>query len=370
MPFFEEAKMQQAFLKMGVLGFAGSGKTYTASLVALGLNKMLGNKKPVAFLDTETGSDFMIRQFKKADVKLLVVKQRAFKNLIPICEEAEGSSNILIIDSISAFWNDIMSSYKRKKKAKSGRMIEFITFGDWGVIKDLWRKFTDWYINSQMHCIVCGRAGWEYNEYETDQGEQKLEKLGTKMKAEGEFGFEPSFLVEMERIKVADKNSKIGERVIHRAHVLKDRNDVLDGKSFDNPGFDTFWPTIELLNLGGKHRALDTDTSSDEMFDHDGKPEFQKREEQRQVAYEEITNFISKNFPGGTGQDKIAKLNLCQLLFGTTSGTAIQKKTQEEYVNAYAKAQLILADSENIKLLMSKDPDFGLIKIETETVKE
>ena len=257
-------------------------------------------------------------------------------------------ADILIVDSVTAFWEDIIRSYKKKR----GR--DFVRFDDWGKLKEEWRRFTDWFINSPIHCIICGRAGWIYNEYRDEDGKDHLEKTGTKMKAENEFGYEPSFLLEMDRIKEVDPTSKIGHRIIHRAHVLKDRNDVLDGKSFDDPTFETFLPSINLLNLGGEHKALDTETTSEEMFESDGSTEWRKKEEQRQIAFEEFSGLMSENFPGTTGGEKLAKQRLCQILFGTTSGTAIQKKTKEEYERAKAQATLILVDSDNIQKLMEK----------------
>lgn len=361
MAFFKDAKMQQAYLKAGFLGFAGSGKTHTSCLLAIGLAEMLGKEKPVAFVDTETGSDFWVPRFKSAGIGLKVVKQRAFQNLIPICQEAEGVADILIVDSITAFWNDLMESYKKKKNRK------FISFPDWGILKAEWKKFTDWYINSPIHCIICGRAGWEYNEYTDNDGKDHLEKTGTKMKAETEFGYEPSFLIEMERVKVGDATSKIGQRVIHRAHILKDRNDVLDGKSFDDPSFDAFLPTIKLLSLGGEHLALDTETSSEEMFEKDtGRTEWQKEEGLKQIAYEELQGFVEQNFPASVGSDRIGKLNLYQFLFGTTSRTAIEGKKKDELKEALAMAKLILSKSENVELLTTKGADLTKLKVTKE----
>ena len=50
-------------LKGGILGFAGSGKTTTMALIAIGLWKLLNKKngydKPVLFLDTEKGSEYV-----------------------------------------------------------------------------------------------------------------------------------------------------------------------------------------------------------------------------------------------------------------------------------------------------------------------
>ena len=67
MALFQRATNTQAFLKAGIMGFAGDGKTYTASELAIGLVLLMRQRgiaagdRPVMFLDTETGSDWVNR---------------------------------------------------------------------------------------------------------------------------------------------------------------------------------------------------------------------------------------------------------------------------------------------------------------------
>jgi signal recognition particle GTPase len=110
---FQEAKNQQAFLKMGVMGFAGSGKTYTSALIAKGIWERLKEKKPVFFMDTETGSDFLVPKFKEWKVPFFVSKSRAFTDLMDGVRVAEKNAGVLIIDSISHFWKEVQDAYKK-----------------------------------------------------------------------------------------------------------------------------------------------------------------------------------------------------------------------------------------------------------------
>lgn len=350
--FFEPAKHEQAFFKCGILGFAGAGKSFTAAEIGLGLSKMLGNKKPVFFIDTETGSDFLLRKFKEQNIELFVVKKRAFKDLLPMCREAEQNTDILIVDSVTAFWNDLIESYKKKKNRT------FISFPDWGILKKEWQGFTDWYLNAPVHCIICGRAGWIYNPTQDSDGQSQLEKIGTKMKAEAEFGYEPSFLIEMERLKITT-DSKIGERIVHRAHILKDRNDILDGKNFDDPKFSDFLPTIQLLNLGASHFGIDTKTTSEEMFDGNGLPEWKARERQKQIEFEEMNGLVERYYPGTTKSEKLAKSNLALCVFDTTSKTKIENLSFDEIKTGHHKIKAILQDPANLQILESDQPDFS-----------
>ena len=78
--FTSKPKPKQAYLKMGIYGNAGSGKTYTASQVARGLALYLkektGKQPPVAFLDTETGSTWVEPLFKEHGVDFGTKKAR------------------------------------------------------------------------------------------------------------------------------------------------------------------------------------------------------------------------------------------------------------------------------------------------------
>ena len=123
---FKKAEITQAYLKAGVMGFAGSGKTFTASHIAIGLVQRMrelglnGAENPVMFLDTETGSDWVKYIFDVNGIELFTAKTRAFIDLVPAVKEAENSGSVLIIDSISHFWRELTESYADKKKRKYG----------------------------------------------------------------------------------------------------------------------------------------------------------------------------------------------------------------------------------------------------------
>lgn len=77
----------------------------------------------------------------------------------------------------------------------------------------MWAQFTETFLNSKAHIILCGRAGntSEYQEKE-DGGKKELISTGTKMKAESEMGYEPSLLVEMVAEKSLDRKKKLATR--------------------------------------------------------------------------------------------------------------------------------------------------------------
>lgn len=318
---FTEATNTQAYLKMGLMGLAGSGKTFTAAQTAIGLMQMLHKNgltegsRPVFFADTETGSSYIKPQFDKAGIKLFTAKTRAFSDLVSIVNEAEQNSGLLIIDSITHFWREFTESYAKKKNRNR------LEFSDWNFLKTEWGKFTDRFVNSHLHIIMCGRMGYEYDFFTDDNGKKQLEKTAVKMKAETETGYEPSLLVWMERSMDLKTND-----VFREAHILKERFDIIDGKSFKNPTFATFLPHIELLNLGGQQEGVDTNRTSDGIIpDNEGKAEWQKAREQKEIILEKVQALFTKH--GLSGQSKDGKAKIIELIekhFATTSWKEIE----------------------------------------------
>ena len=318
MSLFKEAKNETAYLKAGFLGFQGSGKTYTAVEIAIGLHKYAKSDKPVMFIDTETGSDWAIPRFNNAKIKLLVAKTRAFKDLVEAVKEAECEAFCLIIDSVSHFWVEMIDSYK-KAMGIGSRM----PFHHWATLKPEWARFTNAYVNSKLHCIVCGRAGWNWGHEEDEEGNKELRKQGTKMKAEGEFGFEPNLLVEMERVK----GKEVGDKVEHRAYIIKDRRqdaNTMDGKVFLNPTFKDFLPHIECLNLGGEHLGFEEGKNSEKLFEKQGES-YSSKKKRRDILIEEFNGHLEAHYAGAGKQEKLIKLGLKKHLLGTYSETAIEE---------------------------------------------
>lgn len=317
MTLFRKAEVTSAFLKMGLMGFAGSGKTFTATETAIGLVRYMRElgiphgDRPLFFLDTETGSDWVKPRIEAAEIELFTAKTRAFSDLLLAVKESEKNASLLLVDSISHFWKELCESYQRQKKRNR------LQFEDWNFLKSEWGKFTDLFVNSGVHIILCGRAGYEYDYFEDDAGKKQLEKTGIKMKAEGEMGYEPSLLVLMERkMDVEEKNTwRVGT-------VLKDRSTLLDGQEFTNPKFVSFLPHIKCLNLGGQQLGVDTSRTSDHTIPPD---ERDNRRVQRKIVLDEIEALLVLHHPGQTAAEKKAKADLIRKHFNSTSWTEISE---------------------------------------------
>lgn len=341
----KKAENETAYLKAGILGFAGSGKTHTAMLMAMGIRERLKSSRPIAFLDTEAGSDFWVERCTAKGIELLRAKTRAFQDLMAIMAEAEANCDVLVIDSISHIWKNFVESYMVKLNRK-GRL----QFQDWNVIKPEWGRFTDLFLNSRVHIVMCGRAGWEYDYFEDEETKQReLVKTGTKMKVESEMGYEPSLLLEMERVR--QKKGKVGQEWLHRCHVLKDRTDTINGKFFDDPDFGVFLPVFERLNIGGAHTGIDVSRSSEDVFDVQGRTEQARREQKKKGLLEEIEGVLIKEFPATTGNDRKAKLEVLDTVFHTVSWTRLSNITIAELEKGLSTILDILNDESSLERL-------------------
>lgn len=335
---FKKAENTQAYLKAGIMGFAGSGKTFTASNMAIGLvhlmreNGMEQGQRPVMFLDTETGSDWVQPIFEENGIELFTAKTRAFTDLLPAIMEAEKNGSVLMIDSISHFWRELTESYAKRKNRTYG-----LQFQDWAWLKQQWGKFTDAFVNSNAHIIMCGRAGYEYDFFENEGGKKELEKTGIKMKAETETGYEPSILILME--KHLDMDTKQAYRT---ANVLKDRSNRIDGKIFRNPTFENFMPHIQYLNLGGTQLGVDTSRNSENIITADGKSEWQLQKEEKDIVLDEIQVVMVKHYPSTTKDDKQAKLALLEKHFNSGSWKRIETYHLNDLKKGYNSLHLEL----------------------------
>lgn len=313
------AKNETAYLKAGILGFQGSGKTFTATRLAAGLAKMSGKEKPkVAFFDTEKGSDFFVKYFEQQGIQFDVAKSRTFTDLCAFMAEVEKEQyDVAIIDSISHVWRELTDSYQKKKHRTNG-----LLFQDWANVKGEWQRFTDAFINTKLHTIVLGRAGYEYDFSEDESGKKELIKTGTKMKAEGEFGYESDLLLEMERVQD-------GKETINRCYVLKDRTDTMNGKVVDFPKFETFKTVLATLNIGGEHHGVDTSRSSQDMFDSPDHS-YTEMKKQRDIALEELKGtIIEYDLSGTSTKAQKDRMALLKEIFGTYAWTEIEGMTPQ-----------------------------------------
>jgi len=318
MGLFKPLQSGPSKLKAGFYGEAGSGKTFTAAQTLIGLHKLCKSNKPIAFLDTEKGANFVKKSlFDPAGVPLEVLTSRDFRTMKEAILESERQHFGLIIDSISSIWDQFKKKFLEDTKQK------FIELWDWQPLKAEWAEFTNLYLNSNVHIILCGRAASIYEQSEEIRGgktKKVAHKVGTKMKSESEQGYEPNLLCEMEKIHEDESGL-----YLRRCHVIKDRFNAIDSQDFDNPRFEDFFPHIKLLDLTATESSIDNGTPGVKLFDMQGDGELQKRARRRSILCEEIQATIVQYFPGTTVKEKKIKIDLLLKMFGVRSWKSVEE---------------------------------------------
>lgn len=327
MKLLKPAKFESAFFKAGIYGLTGVGKSYTAMKIAIGFWNYIKAKypkvelKPIAYADTEAGSDFLLDRFKVElePIGLVVAKTRAFRDLVSIVDEATKECLVLIVDSITHYWNEMCKCYMEENK------IDVITLNHWAPLKQTWREYSDKYVNNPLHIIMCGRSADLWEEVMNETGKLELKKKGTKMKAEGEMGYESNLLIEMGLEKVGPEK---GGRYTHRAWINKDKFDVMNFEFFDDPKFQDFLPHISRLNIGGTHKAIEKGRSSKKMFEQ--KQTGYQIIRKKQQLLERIQNEIWEIYPGRTDEMKKKTFEIMKNIFGTNAWKQIEAKSVGE----------------------------------------
>jgi hypothetical protein len=338
------ATIDQAAAKVGLFGPQGSGKTTTAALLAIGLSKTYHGGAPVAFQDTENGSDYLVPIFEMEGIELLVIKSRAFKDMSAVAREAEQCGCCVdLIDSYTHPWWELNDSLKAMLQ------VQKLQFEHQDQLKSLWRGWTDLMLNSPLHMLMCGRLGYVWDRQEDQNGSKvngELVKLGTKMKSESEAGYEPSLLIEMEGIqdsslRIKKSRAKRGT-ITHHAYVLKDRWRALNGHTFQWPDlneykvgdwkkvFDKFLPHFSKLAIGKQQRAVNGARTSVALFDGNGDSAYHQRVRRVHITLEEIEGTLVTLWPGQDAKSKELKRVAIETLFGTRSWTAVESKRLED----------------------------------------
>ncbi len=218
---FKKAQAEQAALKMGIYGPAGSGKTLTALLLAEGLATASG--KRIAFVDTERGTDFYSmtipeRRVHPQGFDFEAIYTRSISDVMKDCKSLDMREyGVVVIDSITHIWKSAVEAYTGKKNRKGA-----IPFHAWAKIKQPYDNLMQWLLNSPLHVIICGREGVIY---ENDPETEEIKAVGARMKAEGETPYEMHVLARMMPERHVDGSTSVG------IYIEKDRTSVLSGQT-------------------------------------------------------------------------------------------------------------------------------------------
>jgi hypothetical protein len=168
---FKRATKKNSKLRLGLIGPAGSGKTYTALTVA----KHLGGR--VALVDSENGSASKYANLFDFDVlELQSFSPTDFVNAIKAAEQA--GYDVLIIDSLSHAWSGKQNSALELVDRAAARSKSGNSFAAWREVTPLHNKMVDAIVGANLHVIATLRSKTEYVIEENERGKKVPRKVG------------------------------------------------------------------------------------------------------------------------------------------------------------------------------------------------
>jgi hypothetical protein len=278
---FKRATKKESKLRLGLIGPAGSGKTYTALRVA----KHFGGR--IAVIDSEHGSASKYADVFDFDVlELKSFSPTDYVNAIKAAEQA--GYDILIIDSLTHAWSGKNGALELVDKA-AARMKSGNSFAAWREVTPLHNQMVDAIMASKLHVIATLRAKTEYVMEEDSRGKRVPRKIGmAPIQREG---------LEYEFDIVGDMDYE------NRLIVTKTRCPGLAGAVINKPGKE-FADTLKKW-LG-----------SDEATDYSSPPETPKQTntappKKGRTIHEQ---FIDDCLAIGMGPEMVIKAWVCNLM--------------------------------------------------------
>lgn len=213
---FQKATRQKAFLRLAFMGPAGSGKTYSALLLA----RHMGAKK-IAVIDSERGSARLYANLVDFDVCEL--ESFAVERYMDAIAFAQRSGyDFLIIDSLSHAWagKDGILEYKDRRTEQSRSKDSF--GAGWRDASPLHNKFIDSILAFRGHVIATLRTKTEYVIEEGANGKKTPRKIG---------------MAPVQRDGVEYEFTVVGDFIDHnKLAITKTRIDALNDAVIYKPG--------------------------------------------------------------------------------------------------------------------------------------
>ena len=208
---------KQAKIKLALQGCAGSGKTYSALLLAYG---MTSDWSKIAVIDSENGSADLYAHLGTYNVVSLGgdYSPENYIEAITLCENA--GMEVIIVDSISQCWDYLLDFHAG---------LQGNSFANWAKVTPRQNAFVQKILQSPVHIICTMRTKQDYVLNEKN-GKLVPEKVG--LKAVMRDGIDYEFTI------VFDITMK------HQAIASKDRTNLFMGK----PDF-TITPTTGQIIL-------------------------------------------------------------------------------------------------------------------------
>jgi len=253
---FHKAERKKGKLRLGIAGPAGSGKTYSALLIAFGL----GGR--VAMIDTERGSGELYDHLGAYDACTIEAPFEPRKYVEAIHAAEDLGYETIIIDSLSHAWvgQGGLLDVHGHIADKTGN-----SWSAWRQVTPKHNELVDAMLQSRCHVIAAMRSKMEYTQVE-ENGKKQVKKLGMSPIQRDGMEYEFTVFIDLDHH--------------HTATATKDRTTLFDGQYFV--------PTVET----GKTLLA--------WLENDGKaePEFARREKPVSAQTGAQTGLRNEGKPG------------------------------------------------------------------------
>lgn len=227
---FQKAERRKSKMRLALAGPAGSGKTYSALLIAFGIlaGRAKKDKGKVAMIDTERGSGELYAHLGEYDVCSITAPFEPEKYTGAIKVAEDSGYGVIIIDSLSHAWQG------------EGGLLDLHghladrTGNSWAA----WRKVTPKHnqlveamLQSPCHIIATMRSKMDYAQV-TENGKAVVKKLGMNPIQRDGMEYEFTLFLDLD--------------LDHMAAAGKDRTSLFDTKIF-KPSMETGKVLIDWL---------------------------------------------------------------------------------------------------------------------------
>jgi len=205
---FHKAERKKGKLRLAIAGPAGSGKTYSALLIALGL----GGR--IAMIDTERGSGELYDHLGEYDACTIHPPFEPRKYVETIRTAEDLGYETIIIDSLSHAWvgQGGLLDVHGHIADKTGN-----SWSAWRQVTPKHNELVDAMLQSKCHIIATMRSKMEYAQVE-ENGKKQVKKLGMSPIQRDGMEYEFTVFIDLDQQ--------------HTATTTKDRTTLFDGQYF------------------------------------------------------------------------------------------------------------------------------------------
>lgn len=205
---FHKAERKKGKLRLAIAGPAGSGKTYSALLIALGL----GGR--IAMIDTERGSGELYDHLGEYDACTIHPPFEPRKYVETIRAAEDLGYETIIIDSLSHAWvgQGGLLDVHGHIADKTGN-----SWSAWRQVTPKHNELVDAMLQSKCHIIATMRSKMEYAQVE-ENGKKQVKKLGMSPIQRDGMEYEFTVFIDLDQQ--------------HTATTTKDRTTLFDGQYF------------------------------------------------------------------------------------------------------------------------------------------